>query len=247
MLKYKHCILLFLLFVSATKCFSQQNSLKIGVLGAAAGDYSIGVEQIIHTTHSVNYMVGYWNYKNSLINLEYFFPEGQDLWFRGKSSGWHGSVEMRNYFSIGPDVNKKRFYWGPYFRFWNADLLLNDIISNDFIANQQLFDVDTKFKGFGFGIQLGYHVILDKRLWLDFYFSGFGIDFVTMKTTYNASGVDQFDYSLIENDVKETFSHQAKFIRKNVHIKYSSESLKIDLPVRLPAIRAGINLGFVLD
>jgi hypothetical protein len=53
---------------------------------------------------------------------------------------------MRNYFSIGPDVNKKRFYWGPYSRFWNADLLLNDIISNDFIANQQLFDVDTKLR-----------------------------------------------------------------------------------------------------
>jgi hypothetical protein len=38
-----------------------------------------------------------------------------------------------------------------------------------------------------------------------------------MKTTYNASGVDQFDYSLFENDVKETFLHQAKSSKKCAH------------------------------
>ncbi len=247
MLNYKHCILLFLLLVSATECFSQRNSLKLGVLGAAAGDFSIAVEQIIHTTHSVNYTVGYWNNKNSLINLDYFFPEGRDLWFRDKSTGWHGAVEMRNYFNIGTDLKKKLFYWGPYFRLWKADLLLNDFISNDFITNQQLFDVDAKIKGIGFGVQFGYHVLLTNRLWLDFYFMGFGVDFASMKATYNAFGVDQFDYSLIENDVKETFSHQAKFIKSNVHIQHSSESLLIDLPVTLPVIRAGINIAYVLD
>ncbi|MDA3927989.1 MAG: DUF3575 domain-containing protein [Prolixibacteraceae bacterium] len=247
MLKIKFIVLLIILFVGTKTVFSQGNALKVGLLGAPLGDFSLGIEQLIHSDYTMNINIGYWNSKNGLIDVQNLFNEGQNIWLQNESTAWHGSIEMRKYFSFGQNIKDNKFYWGPYFRFWNYSLLLNDYIKNEFVTQQQLFDVKAKFNGVGVGVQFGYQVMLTERLWLDFYFIGLGVEHVKMKAEYRAVDVANFDYSFIEGDVNAAFSDKARFIKNNVKVWSAAEKLLIELPTYLPGIRAGVNIALTLD
>lgn len=247
MFKFKNIVLIVLLLVGATKVFPQTNALKIGLLGPIIGDYSLGVEQVISTDHTMSVNVGYLNSNAGLLDIGNFLQEGENIWVQNEGGGWHVSVEMRNYFAFQPRNTNHRFYWGPYVRFWRKSLLLNDYIQNELVPQQQLFNVNTLFKGIGIGAQLGYHLILTDRFWLDFYFLGLGVERAKMKATYKADGVQNFDYSYIESDVSKAFANRAGFIKDNVEVSTTPQSLLIDLPATLPVFRAGINIAFTLD
>lgn len=247
MLKTKIIVLLIILLVVTKTGFNQGNALKVGLLGTPFGDFSLGIEQLIHSNYTMNVNVGHWNLKNGLINIRHFFEEGQNIWLQNEGVGWHGSVEMRTYFSLRTETVDKHFYWGPYFKLYNYNLLLGDYIINESVRNKQLFDVNTKFIGIGVGAQLGYQLMLTDRLWIDFYFIGLGVDRFKMKVKYSAVGVEDFDYGFIENDVNAVFSDKAEFIKDNVKVWSTSENLLIELPTFLPGIRAGVNIAFTLD
>lgn len=220
--------------------------MKFGVLGAAYGDYLIGFEQVIDVNHSMNFNVGYWNLNSGLINIGYLLRNEDKLWAKEGGSGWTGSLEQRNYFDFGRDTIN-RFYWGPYFRFWGNSLVLNDYIRNDFVTQQQLFEAETKFSGVGAGLQLGYQWMITDRLWLDFYFLGFGVERVNMSARYKAIGVDEFDYEIIKADVEGAFNGRAEFIKESVKVRTFDELLIVDLPFIIPSFRAGFNVAIILD
>lgn len=226
---------------------SQSNSLKIGLLGASIGDYSLSLEQVIHTTHSMNLNIGVWDLSTGLINIDYFLRGEDKLWVNDAGSDWHASLEMRNYFSLGYNEEKNPFYWGPYIRYWKANMLLNDYIKNDFVQEQQLFNAQVKFNGIGVGFQIGYQLMIGDRFWLDFYFVGLGVERIKMNAIYRANGVDDFNYDAIKDDVINAFRNQPKFIRDNVQVNAYNELLRIDLPFVIPSYRGGINLAFILD
>ena len=239
----KRNVLLILILIGSKAIFSQENAVKIGVLGAAIGDYSFGVEQVMHSDYSVNVNVGYWDLNAGLIDLHRFFTEGQDVWLQKGGAGWHGSIEMRTYFGLSQQAMNKRFYYGPYFRFWNNNMLFNDYINNEQV-HQQLFAVDATFKGLGVGLQLGYHLKLNDKFWVDFYFIGLGAEHITMKAEYRVVGTQEFQYNFIENDVKGAFADKRSFIKKNLEVWSAADALYIKLPVWLPGIRSGINLAY---
>lgn len=239
----KRLVLLILMLIGAKATFSQQNAIKIGVLGTVIGDYSFGIEQVMHSNYSVNVDVGYWDLNASIVDLHNFFQQGQDVWLQKGGAGWHGSIEMRTYFGLSPQAKNKSFYYGPYFRFWNNSLLLNDYINNEEV-NQQLFDVNAVFKGVGVGLQLGYHWMLNDKFWIDFYFIGLGAEHITMKAEYRVVGTQEFQYSFIENDVKEAFADERRFSKKNLQVWSGTDALYVKLPVWLPGIRSGLNLAY---
>lgn len=245
MVLFRNICLLLLAFLVMPYAFAQRNAMKFGILGPLAGNYTISVEQVIHSNHTINYTAGYWNTNSGLINFNQLFTPGENLWYQKGSPGWHGTVEMRNYF--GFQMDRKPFYWGPYFRLWSHGFIMNDYIRNEQVREQQLFDVNARFRGIGAGIQLGYHLMLNDRLWLDFYFIGLGVDRVKMVADYRAVDSDGFDYSLIEGDVSGAFVTQANFIKKSVSLRTTSEALFIELPVTIPTFRAGINIAYTLD
>lgn len=247
MRKIRNIVLLIMLLVCTKVVSAQYNALKLGLPGPFIGAYSLGVEQIIHSNHTVNVHVGYWNSSLGLLNVSNYFEEGKQLWVKSEGGGWHGSLEQRNYFSLNTKSDKQKFYWGPYFRFWHKQMVLNDNIQNDLVLQQQLFDVNTSIRGIGIGVQLGYHFTLTERLWIDFYFAGFGIERVKLKATYRAVDSSNFDYTFIEGDVRKAFDQQAGWIRRNSKLQSSTQTLLIELPATLPAFRAGINIAIKLD
>lgn len=239
----KRFIFIFILLFGLTRMYAQTNAIKIGVLGAAIGDYSIGIEQLMHSDYSVNVNVGYWDMKAGLIDFHRFFDEGQDVWLKKGGAGWHGSIEMRTYFDFRRNREFKRFYYGPYFRFWNNSLLLNDYITNAQV-NQQLFDVKAKFLAIGIGMQLGYQLKISEKVWVDFYFLGLGPEHITMKAEYNVAEGQGFQYENIEADVRSAFVSQRDIIKKNLEVWTTPDALNIKLPVWLPGMRVGINLAY---
>jgi len=247
MLEIRNIVLLVLLLTGANAVFAQKNALKIGLIGPTIGNYSLGLEQVIHTSHTMNVNVGYWNSNAGLLGIGILFEEGKNIWLQSEGKGWHGSVEMRNYFDVRQGNVTHKFYWGPYIRFWKKSLLMNDYIQNELVTQQQLFDVNTLFKGIGIGAQLGYHLMLTDRLWLDFYFLGLGIEWVKMTAEYKAVGVENFEYSFIEGDVRDAFSDKPGFIKDKVMLSSTPQWLLIELPVTLPAFRAGVNIAFTID
>jgi hypothetical protein len=247
MLKIRNIVLMVLMLTGAKAVHPQSNALKIALPGPIIGDYALGVEQVIHPGHTMNVNLGYWNSGIGLIDIKNLFTEGEQLWVQNEGGGWHVSLEQRNYFSLRPGSEKQNFYWGPYFRFWHKRLLLNDYIQNDRVPRQQLFEVNSSLRGIGIGVQLGYHLTLTERLWLDFYFIGLGIERVKMKATYRTANREEFDFGLIEGDVRKAFEQQARWIRKNVTLQSNPQSLSIELPVTVPAFRAGINVATKLD
>lgn len=245
--KTKNILLLILLFATAKLVFPQQNSLKVGLLGATIGDYAVGVEQVLFTNYSMNVKVGYCNLAAGLINFDNFLTEGQTLWFKDKGLGFNGTLDLRSYFSFDESKTAKNFYWGPYIRFWNYNLLFSDFIENDMVRDHNLFDVKVKLKGMGIGVQLGYHLTLTDKIWMDFYFIGLGAERVKMKAEYKSVDMDNFDYGLIENDVNAAFSNTPGFIKNKVKVWSTAERLNIELPVFLPGIRTGVSIAFVID
>ncbi|MBN2806936.1 MAG: hypothetical protein JXR22_09775 [Prolixibacteraceae bacterium] len=247
MLKIRNIVLMGLLMAGANLVYSQNNALKIGLPGPILGDYSLGVEQIIHPGHTMNVNIGYWDSGIGLINIKNLFIEGKHLWLTNEGGGWHASLEQRNYFALQKDNEKQNFYWGPYFRYWQKRMVLNDYIQNEQIPQQQLFDVAATLRGIGVGAQLGYQLRISERFWIDFYFIGMGIERVKLKATYSAVGEDNFDYEFIAGDVRKAFDQQARWIKDNVKLQSGPHSLFIELPVTLPAFRAGINVAIKLD
>jgi hypothetical protein len=234
-------IVLFILLLVSISGFTQQNVVKIGLLGLSYGDYSLSYERALSPKSSINFTAGYMNPNNGVLNLYQDIYVQDGVWIGDWYDGIHSSVDYR-FYTGEKGTALKGFYVSPYLRYWNLALLLQDEIEGDF------FDVDTKLSSVGIGFQVGYQWLISKKISIDWYFLGIGAQKFTgnaswVLTAESAAKYTNFDYNTIIDDVNDPF-FKVEYVKKNYSYKMSSNAMNVKLPLWLPDIRTGITIGY---
>lgn len=229
------------LLIISLSGFAQENAVKIGLMGAGYGNYSLTYERKITSNSSVNVTGGFWDLKISSVDLFNYFNEGEGVWLQEVNAGWNIALDYRFY--VGKHEAIKGFYIAPYLRYWNNSMVLADFIDNASV-DKMTFDVEARFSGLGFGAQAGYHWLIGDKFSIDWYFIGLGVENISLNADYISQTASNFNYALIEGDVREVFTDTPDFIRNKVNVTKSSESLHIKIPIWAPGIRSGFTLGY---
>jgi hypothetical protein len=234
-------IVLFILLFASITGYTQQNVVKIGLLGLSYGDYSLSYERALGAKSSLNLTAGYMNPNNGFLNLYQDIYVQDGVWIGDWYDGIHASVDYR-FYTGEKGTALRGFYLSPYLRYWNLALLLQDEIEGDY------FDVDTKLSSVGVGIQFGYQWLISKKISIDWYFLGIG----AQKLTGNASWIikdesavkyDKFDYNSIIDDVNDPF-YKVEYVKKNYSYEVTNSAMNVKVPLWLPDIRTGITIGY---
>lgn len=227
-------IIVVLLLTYSIAAFSQQNAVKVGLLGLNYGDFALSYERVLNTKNSLNLTLGYWSPSKSWFDYSSYIEPNEGVWLTGINDGFHTSLDYRIY--IGNAHAIKGFYMGPYARYWNLGFDMKDIIDED------NFDVYSKISSISVGFQMGYHWLIKNKISLDWYFLGLGVEKLTMRGDYvNASS--GYDYSSIEDDVIDVFSGM-KIIQNQLETKVTPEALNVKLPLWMPGIKTGFSIGY---
>lgn len=220
--------------------YSQKNNIKVGLLGASIGSYSLGYEREITPSSTMNFNVGYWNTNISPLQMVSFFDKGDGVWLEKINYGLTTSLEYRFY--TGSNKAMKGLYLSPYLRFWNHSLVFQDYIQNDQVP-RQLFNIRTRLSSMGLGFQMGYQWVVKEHFTIDWYFFGAGLERAFINASYVTSDDRSFNYQYIESDVREVFEGFG-LVEKNLMTRVDPQRLKIELPVWIPGIRTGFTLGY---
>jgi len=109
----KNLFLILLIFLSSI-VYSQQNAVKVGLLGLTIGDYSLGYEREITSNSSLNFSVAYWDLNNSIVNFKSLTDIDDGFWLSEFKNGYNAAIEYRFY--VGSQESLKGFYLAPYAR-----------------------------------------------------------------------------------------------------------------------------------
>ncbi|MBN2806934.1 MAG: DUF3575 domain-containing protein [Prolixibacteraceae bacterium] len=238
-MKKIYCNILLLLLISFWG-YSQQNNIKVGLLGASIGSYNLGYEREITDASTMNLNVGYWNTNIGLVQPIYYFDRGEGVWLDQMKYGLTTSLEYRFY--TGSNHAMKGLYLSPYLRFWNHSMVFQDYIENDQVP-RQLFNIRTKLSSVGLGFQMGYQWLINDKVSIDWYFIGAGLERAFINASYVLASNNSFNYQLIEGDVREVFEGFG-LLERNLMTRDDPERLKIELPVWMPGLRTGLSVGF---
>jgi hypothetical protein len=233
MIRFKILPLVILAFLS-TVITAQENTAKIGLTDALLGHFNISYERVVNEKQSIQLKIGYWQPTlSAFINEKNFTPEAFNL--KESKGGLNTSVEYRFYTT--KHNAPEGLYIAPYIRFFNQSAIFTDEIDGD------KFDVDTRLNTFGFGGQIGYQIIINEIVSVDFYFFGAGVDKHSFKFKYELQTPRAgFDYSSITDDVSEVF-RDINYLEKRLKHEVNNDNLTSKLPFLFPGFRFGINAG----
>lgn len=227
-------ISLVLFLIISMSAFSQENAVKLGLLGLNYGDFAVSYERIINTKSSLNYTIGYLNPNASWFDFTGSFDSNEGVWLDDVNDGFHTSIEYRFY--LGNHQPIKGFYMAPYLRYWNLAFQMKDIIDED------NFDIDAKVSSIGLGFQMGYHWLINDKISLDWYFVGLGVEKMNIKGSYVTS-ISGFPYGSIEDDVESVFDGM-KIVQNRLKTEATSDALNVKLPLWTPGIKTGLSIGY---
>lgn len=227
-------ITIVIFFIISMSAFSQENAVKLGLLGFNYGDFAISYERVINTKSSLNYTIGYWNPNISWFDFSSYFETNEGVWLDGINDGFHTSIEYRFY--LGNHQPIKGFYLAPYLRYWNLNFQMKDIIDED------NFNIDAKVSSIGLGFQMGYHWLINNKFSIDWYFVGLGVERINLKGSY-ITAASGYNYSTIEDDVEDVFSG-FKIIQNRLKTEVTPNALEVKLPIWMPGIKTGLSIGY---
>lgn len=242
----KKYLLLFLLLF-ALSGFAQENVIKMGVAGIGYGDFSLGYERKITPKSSLNVNFGWVLPKVSFVEDRFMtdmssvdaLPTG----LLDVTRLFHASADYRFY--LGNKEAPRGFYLAPYFRYWNFWLVMTDLIDNE-NQGEDYYLVSARISSAGIGIQMGYQWIISDVITVDWYFMGFGAEYVMPKLTYQNVAYaikGGFDYNTITDDIEGSLDGLGYFQNK-LKMKANSDNLTVRCPVFLPGIKTGLSIGF---
>ena len=219
--------------------FAQENNIKLGLGGIAMGDYSLNYERLITPKSAINANFGYSNLKWGLVPVAYMSDIlsniSSEVNLNQVKSGLHSSIDYRFY--AGKKDNLRGIYFAPYVRYWDYNFVMDDVIDDT------KFDINTKVWSLGFGFQMGYQWLRSDKISIDWYFLGFGAEWLNTSAAYVTQNGAAFNYSTIEDDVRGVFDGFT-FIEKRLTTEPVDDKLKINLPVWLPGVKTGISIGY---
>jgi hypothetical protein len=233
MYKFTSCVAVFLIFF-ISNAFGQTNMVKAGFSDAFLGNFNLNYEKAVNQNQSVSFKLGYVKPTLSpFISETAISPPAYTL--EKSKGGMNASVDYRFY--IGQNESLEGFYIAPYMRWLNQKMDYADEI------DARVFDVDFRLNTLGAGAQLGYQLLIAKRISLDFYFFGAGIDYHMIHFKYQLKQQETgFDYGSIKSEVSDVFKN-INYLHKKLKFDKEDDYLTTRLPFLFPGFRAGINVG----
>jgi hypothetical protein len=231
----KRLLIIVFMFITSAG-FTQENVIKLGILGIGYGDFSLSYERVIAPKSSLNVTFGYLNPNASLINFNRNFESNGGVGLKELYDGFHTSVDYKFY--VGKNEAPKGFYIAPYLRYAGYKFLMIDEIDHDY------FDVNTHISTIGIGFQMGYHWIVYEKISIDLYFLGLGVEYIMPKLVYTANTPGfSGDYSSIVDDVKGVFDGWGYF-QKRLKTTVNNDNMTAKLPTFFPGIKMGLSVGY---
>lgn len=236
-----------LLFVLMTITgFSQKNTVKIGLPNIGYNDYLISYERALTPKTSVDLTIGIW--ATNLLADKFIPGAFEEGWIKGgpwlsdMSTCKHISLAYRMY--AGNYGGLKGFYFAPYLRAGNLNIVLNDKMPIAEMSDTVQFNVNTKVNAISVGLQLGYQWVIVDKITIDWYLLGLGIQKATVKGEYQAVNVSGFnDYSSIESSVVEGWDKYPQ-IDNHKTVDIQDSYLGIKTFMWLPDIGFGFKIGY---
>jgi len=224
-------LLFSLLIVIQSGVAAQSNILKTSLSGFFLGDFSLSYERQTFENQSVQLRAGYFQpVLSPFISGSTLTPS--EYTFVSNKGSLQSSLEYRFYTA---QAGLKGFYLGPYIRYYSVKADYTDMIKND------RFDVEGSFTALGFGVQLGYHFVVNEIFSADISFFGAGIDKNLIKLIYT-SNRQGFDYNTIVDDVTDVFEG-IPYFEKRLKNEVNPGNLTSRIPFLFPGLRAGITVG----
>lgn len=246
-------LLLFMMMLAAVSAYSQDNAVKLKLMGLGYGNYTVSYERALSEKNSINASFALLSpdgaIKNYLPNWYYewdgsgsgpFDKNGKGItedapWIGEFYSGYGFSVDYRMY---GKQA-LKGFYYGPYVKYMSLDFRLEDEIRGPY------YTIESNISGFGAGFEIGNQWLIIDRIVLDLYF-GLGAQLFSATGKYVQDPVPaagSFDYSDIIPDVIDAYA-KIPYIDKRLETTVESDALLLHIPLPLPDLRGGFSIGF---
>jgi hypothetical protein len=229
----KRLLLIVFMFISSVG-FTQENVIKLGILGVTYGDFALSYERLITPKSALNVTFGYLNPKVSIVGSDYSGTSNDEVGLRELYDGFHTSVDYKFY--VGKKVAPKGFYLAPYLRYAGYKFLMIDEIDKVY------FNVNSHISSVGLGFQMGYHWIVYDKISIDWYFLGIGVEYIMPKLVYTTDRTN-FNYSSIVDNVVAVFDGW-NYFQKRLKTNPSIDNMTAKLPTFFPGIKTGLTIGY---
>lgn len=222
------------LLLCTTAVFAQNNTIKVGFSDAFLGNYNLSYEKVLTDNNSIQLKIGYMEPTNSpFISENTITPEAYIL--KETTGGLNASFEYRFY--VLKQEIPHGFYIAPYLRCLNQSMVYIDEIDD------RIYDVDSRLRTLGLGVQLGYQIVLNELFTFDFYFFGAGVDHHTIGLEYQLKEPQPgFDYGTIKDDVSQVFE-DINYLEERLTHTVNEDNLTSKLPFLFPGFRLGMSVG----
>lgn len=232
----KKIILLSLILSITYLVNAQKNVIKMGLPNFLYGDINVGYERLLSSKNSVSLIVGYWNPEIGVSGINNILKQEDGIWIKEFQSGKNIALDYRIY---PAEKALSGMYFGPYLRYWDLSLVMGDEVEPN------LFDVETQLKGIGLGFQFGIQWIIAKRISIDWYILGLGVERFLPDANYVITPYQSgFDYASIEDNVMGIFDNAPTFIKNKAKSVVNADNLNITVPIFAPSLRSGFTVGF---
>ena len=211
-------------------------TIKWAATGLLLGDISIQGEYNLKNRHSLTAKVGIPVAVRHTIQYQ-----ERDVEFTMRASSF--LIGYRTYFA---DTHLAGLYLEPYCKYVQHQS--KGIGFGKLGGKPIVYDFSNRYQGTGFGIQLGYQLLLKEKLIVDIFF--FGPEINSSINNFRAEEISQ-TISWTEGEAKEAetvtrdFINRFPFIKNKADVRVNREKRIIyaDFMGALPGIRTGVSIG----
>ncbi|KKK97001.1 hypothetical protein LCGC14_2657130, partial [marine sediment metagenome] len=219
--------------------YKYNNIPKINVIALGVGNISLLYERAIYKKLSATMGIGY---KFGGTSPALFTPDDGNNSMKIQLSPIKAitlTPEFRYYLGRVKKDAPGGFYSGLYFRYSNfwTDAYFEHTASDNSISR---INSDLSLTEFGFGVQLGYQLIIKDRFTIDFMFLGPRLSFFTITNEFSGEVTEEFrqDFEKVVQDVIDRLGSDYNFSVGDV------EGNTLKGKMRIPGLRFGVSVGY---
>jgi hypothetical protein len=224
--------------------YSQENVVKVGLLGIANKNVKLTYERVLTDRMSVQVSGSFLLPRTMPDRFTDALASNDDSGTAGGNTNVVSSSVMKG-ISIIPELriySKKKegaprgFYYGPYFKYSNYS------VSYDGSFEGVKSNVVGSMRTFGFGLQLGSQWLIANRVSIDWHFLAIGFNFNNFGLDYSSNQVG-VDFDQWGEEISKGLK-DIPVIGNKMNFSTTGKGFQINAPFMMPAIRSGLSIGF---
>jgi len=242
-------LLLIAFLISGTTMIAQQSAVKLGLGGLVVTAPNLRFEQALGDRISFQLTASYkFPSQLALSNLSSTTVSLTDT----KISGFAIIPEFRFYFGAAKAGTIEGFYLAPYLKYhrYGTKTTTSFVYTNPQGQNIPLNpELNLGLSTFGAGLQIGYHWIIGEHFSIDWHFLGIGGDVHRLGLRYDFRNEDLnlrdvARYIIDEYNTENPDSPVEISDAELDQIPESGKQIKLNTPIPLLGLRAGISIGY---